>query len=116
VAFETKMDQAASMLKAVFDAFGQPVLVVADSWFGNDGLWSRLERGRGGDFELLSRLRSNLTLYAVLDALAPREQRGRPRKYGRRLGNVDHCAQAFKQEALSYRVWLYGKQRDLQAL
>lgn len=117
VAFETKMDQAASMLKAVFDAFGQPVLVVADSWFGNDGLWSRLERGRGGDFELLSRLRSNLTLYAMLDALAPREQprRGRPRKYGGRLGNVDYCAQAFKQEALSYRVWLYGKQRDLQA-
>jgi hypothetical protein len=117
VAFETKLDQAARMLKAVFDAFRQPLLVVADSWFDNDGLWSRLERGRGGDFELLSRLRSNLTLYAVLNALAPREQsrRGRPRKYGGRLGSVGRCAQAFKQDALSDRLWLYGKRRALQA-
>ena len=117
VAFETKMDQAAAMLKGVFEYFHQSVLVVTDSWFGNDGLWSRLERGRGGDFQLLSRLRSNLTLFALMCAVATGAQprRGRPRKYGARLGSVDQCALAFRQHAMTYRALLYGKQRDLLA-
>jgi hypothetical protein len=117
VAFETKMDQAATMLKAVFAHFGQPVLVVTDSWFGNDGLWSRLARGRDGDFQLLSRLRSNLTLYDLTPTPASGEpaRRGRPRKYGARLGSVDQCALAFRACAVTYRVLLYGKQRELLA-
>jgi len=90
VAFETKMDQAATMLKAVFEHFRQPVLVVTDSWFGNDGLWSRLARGEP-------------------------PQRGRPRKYGARLGSVAQCALAFRACAATYQVLLYGKQRELLA-
>jgi len=117
VAFETKMDQAATMLKAVFAYFGQPVLVVTDSWFGNDGLWSRLARGRDGDFQLLSRLRSNLTLYGLISTPASGKppRRGRPRKYGTRLGSVAQCALAFRACAVTYRVLLYGKQRELLA-
>jgi hypothetical protein len=42
--FDTKMAQNATMLKKVHMYFQQLGLVVADSWFGNDGLWSRLER------------------------------------------------------------------------
>ncbi|MEA3292351.1 MAG: transposase, partial [Pseudomonadota bacterium] len=88
VAFESKMAQAAAMLKGVFDHFQQPVLAVTDSWFGNDGLWSRLERGRTGDFHLLSRLRTNITLYDPAPRVPEGEKSppGRPRKYGRRLG------------------------------
>jgi hypothetical protein len=117
VAFETKMDQAATMLKAVFEHFRQPVLVVTDSWFGNDGLWSRLARGRGGNFQLLSRLRSNLTLYDLTPTLANGEppRRGRPRKYGARLGSVAQCASALRACAATYQVLLYGKQRELLA-
>jgi hypothetical protein len=117
VAFETKMDQAATMLKAVFEHFRQPVLVVTDSWFGNDGLWSRLARGRGGNFQLLSRLRSNLTLYDLTPTLASGKppRRGRPRKYGARLGSVAQCASAFRACAATYQVLLYGKQRELLA-
>jgi len=117
VAFETKMDQAATMLKAVFAHFGQPVLVVTDSWFGNDGLWSRLGRGRGGAFQILSRLRSNLTLYDVMHSPASgaSPRRGRPRKYGARLGSVAQCASTFRARAVTYRVLLYGKQRELLA-
>lgn len=117
VAFETKMDQAATMLKAVFEHFRQPVLVVTDSWFGNDGLWSRLARGRGGNFQLLSRLRSNPTLYDLTPTLASGKppRRGRPRKYGARLGSVAQCASAFRACAATYQVLLYGKQRELLA-
>ncbi len=105
------------MLKAVFAHFRQPVLVVTDSWFGNDGLWSRLARGRDGDFQLLSRLRSNLTLYDLMPTPASGEppRRGRPRKYGARLGSVAQCALAFRACAVTYRVLLYGKQRELLA-
>jgi hypothetical protein len=41
VSFESKMEQAAFMLKEVHNHYGQKVLAVTDSWFGNNGLWSR---------------------------------------------------------------------------
>lgn len=50
--FKSKMDQAATMLKEVFDFSRLPVLVISDSWFGNNGLWSHLDQGRNGDFHL----------------------------------------------------------------
>ena len=38
VPFQTKMAQVVEMLQSVAAAFsGSPVLVVADSWFGNAG-------------------------------------------------------------------------------
>jgi len=117
VSFESKMVQAAAMLKGVFDHFQQPVLAVTDSWFGNDGLWSRLERGRTGDFHLLSRLRTNITLYdpAPMVAAGGKRRPGRPRKYGRRLGSVEQCAAGCRARAQAYSVFLYGKQREVSA-
>ncbi len=46
--FETKMKQAATMIKEVRNYFHQSVLIVTDSWFGNNGLWFRLDRGSDG--------------------------------------------------------------------
>ena len=117
VTFETKMTQAASMLRSIYGFFQRPVLIVCDSWVGNDGLWSLLERGQKGDFHLLSRLRSNLVLYD----LAPVVPEGRaapvgaPRKYGERTGNTNECAEKYKDRAESYRVFLYGKRREVVA-
>jgi SRSO17 transposase len=117
ISFETKMKQAATMLKEVHKYFQQPVLVVADSWFGNDGLWSRLERGSEGCFHLLSRMRTNITLYDFAPVPVEGEKRkaGRPRKYGDRLGSVDECAASWKEKAQAYTVFLYGKQREVLA-
>jgi hypothetical protein len=117
VPFESKMDQAATMLKAVFMHYKQPVVAVTDSWFGNDGLWSRLARGRQGDFHLLSRLRTNITLYERAPVIAEGEKhpQGRPRKYGMRLGSVDQCASSYREQAKAYSVFLYGKQREVLA-
>ena len=43
VEFQSRMVQAVEMLKAVAAQFADtPVLVVADSWFGNNGLWRPL--------------------------------------------------------------------------
>ena len=116
VPFESKMEQAATMLKEVYDHYKQPVLAVTDSWFGNDGLWSRLNRGRDGAFHLLSRLRTNIILYDFAPVIAEGERpQGRPRKYGARLGSVDECAARYWGKAKVYTVFLYGKQREVQA-
>jgi len=117
IPFETKMDQAASMIKGVFFYYQLPVLVITDSWFGNNGLWSRLDQGRNGDFHLLSRLRTNITLYDHTPVIAAGEKRrrGRPRKYGERLGSVDQCAGPYRELTQIRSVFLYGKQRDVLA-
>ena len=60
VTFETKRVQAATMIQSIDAFFQLPVLIVCDSWFDNDGLWSLLERGQQGYFHLLSRLRSHI--------------------------------------------------------
>ena len=84
--------------------------------FGNDGLWSRLGRGREGCFHLLSRFRTNIILYDFAPVV-PEDERpqGRPKKYGDRLGSVDECAARYWDKAKSYTVFLYGKQREVQA-
>jgi len=112
LSFETKMEQAADMIRDVFDHFKIPVLVVTDSWFGNDGLWTRLGRGQSGDFHLLSRLRSNNTLYDPPSVPAHKRQ-GPPRKYGNRLGNTEQCATTYREQAQPVQVHLYGKQREV---
>jgi len=87
--------------------------VVADSWFGNDGLW-RPPGESAFTFELLSRLRANSTRYDLPMDRAP-GQRGRTRKYGRRLGSVSDCAVAYRDLACALSVFLYGKRREVWA-
>ena len=98
------MEQAVAMLKDVQAYYQQPVLAVTDSCFGNNGLWKPLERGAGGNYHLLSRMRTNITLYDFTFVLAPGENRsvGRPRKYGVRLVSVDECASKWIARAESY--------------
>jgi len=113
ITFETKMEQAVAMLKGLASCFvGAPILVVADSWFGNNGLWKPLHLYEGAKFEILSRLRSNITLY---DMPTPKKakQRGKQRKYGDRLGSVSECAEQFRHQAQPIEVFLYGKKREL---
>ena len=73
----------------------------------------KMDQGRNGDFHLLSRLRTNITLYAHTPVIAVGEKRrrGRPRKYGDRLGSVDQCAEFYRELAQTLSVFFYGKQR-----
>ena len=66
VVFQTKFAQAVRLigrLGAVLPA--APVLVVADSWFGNRGLFQPLRAALGPRAHLLSRLRVNSVLYDI---------------------------------------------------
>lgn len=115
VEFESKMEQAAVMLLDIQKHFKQRVLAVSDSWFGNNGLWSRIGRGEW-QIDLLSRLRTNIILYDFAPTLpaGKKAPRGRKRKYGSRLGSVDDLAKKYWDMAETYSVFLYGKQRDVQ--
>ena len=108
--FQSKMTQAVEMLCKVAAYFAPvPMVVVADSWFGNDGLHRPLQESTY-TFDLLSRLRSNIILYALPPPRSP-HQRGRTRKYGPRLGAVSQVAARYRERAQPVSVFLYGERR-----
>ncbi len=114
VIFQTKMAQAVAMLCSVAAHFVRlPVLVVTDSWFGNNGLFRPLQAS-AFTFNLLSRLRSNNHLHD-LPPQRNAHQRGRSRKYGEKLGSVSTLATAYREKAQTLSVFLYGKQREVLA-
>jgi hypothetical protein len=113
--FQTKLELAGQMLIGIGDYFpASPLLAVTDSWFGNQGLCRQVRKVLGDRFHLLSRLRCNNVLYAQPDRLLP-GQRGRRRKYGKRLGSVTAMAADVRPQAKTYTVNLYGKQREVCA-
>jgi hypothetical protein len=113
--FHTKLEQAAEMIIQLAQHFvGVPVTVVCDSWFGNNGLFKPVRKHLGTSFHLLSRLRSNSVLY-TLASKRTAKQRGRSRKYGRRLGTCAEMAATIKPKASCLRVFLYGHYRDVLA-
>ena len=113
--FQTKFEQSIEMLTEISKAFPDaPLLVVADSWFGNDGLYKPKRKTVGQHCHILSRLRVNNTLFA-LPTERQEHQLGRTRKYGQKMGNAATLAGEFRQRAITYSVNLYGKQRDVVA-
>ena len=85
--FETKFAQAVALIRRLGVVFPTvPVLVVCDSWFGNNGLLKPLRQELGPRAQLLSRLRTNAALYD-LPTRTPGVS-GRPRKYGARLDSA----------------------------
>ena len=115
VSFQTKLQQAVEMVILVAQHFaGVHIIVVCDSWFGNNGLFKPLRDKLGELVHLLSRLRCNTVLYSLPKNGASKKQ-GRPRKYGSRLGSCSEMAAAVMAYASTYHVFLYGKYRDVTA-
>ena len=115
VEFQSKHEQAVAMLcdvAAVF--FKSGILVVTDSWFGNNGLWKPLRKKLGKRAHMVSRLRSNNNLFDE-PHVPGKKKRGRPRKYGNRLGTSSSLAWEYKEQAQEYTVNLYGKARTIRA-
>jgi len=114
--FRTKLEQAAQMIIQIAHHFvGVPVTVVCDSWFGNDGLFKPVRKQLGDSFHVLSRLRSNTVLYSLAPTPCTKAKRGRPHKYGNRLGSCTEVAATSKPQASIHRVFLYGQYRDVLA-
>jgi len=115
IEFETKLEQAVSMIGQIATVFSHaPVTVVADSWFGNNGLYRPLHESLGPRFSLISRLRSNSNVFAQ-PAQRQEKMRGRPAKYGAKLGAASALAGKFKALARPYEVNLYGRVRTVVA-
>ncbi|MDQ6960136.1 MAG: transposase, partial [Mariprofundaceae bacterium] len=113
--FRTKLEQAVDMIAMLAAHFsGMSILAICDSWFGNKGLFAPARKLIGEAFHLLSRLRANIVLYAMPEDRGPGLP-GRPRKYGRRLGSTSEMAAMLRRKAVSLRVFLYSKQREVTA-
>ncbi len=113
--FESKLEQAATMITAIAAVFSAaPITVVTDSWFGNNGLFKPLRHQLGRRVNLLSRLRSNNNIFE-LPCPKGNRRAGRPRKYGAKLGTAASLAGEFKSLASEYTVNLYGRERTVVA-
>jgi hypothetical protein len=112
--FESKFTQAVRLIRSLAGVFPRaPILVVTDSWFGNNGLLKPLRRALGSRAHLLSRLRVNAVLHDLPVAVPGRA--GRPRKYGARLGSVKAMQTALRATARTYSLNLYGQVREVVA-
>lgn len=115
VSFQTKLDQAVAMLVEVANSFANAtILVVCDNWFGNDGLMKPARQQLGSRFNMLSRLRSNTVVHAQPEPRT-KPQRGRPSKYGIRLGSVSELASCYRNDAQEYSVQIYGNHQTILA-
>ena len=112
--FADKFAQAVVLIARLGAFFSQaPMLVVTDSWFGNNGLLKPLRERLGQRVHLLSRLRVNAALYAQPSPMPGRA--GRPRKYGERLGNAAELAAGMRTQAQTYTLHVYGALREVVA-
>ena len=115
IEFETKLGQAADMIIDIADAFRKkPIIAMTDSWFGNNGLWKPLHQKLGQRFNMISRLRSNNNVFDLPGSVT-RSGPGRPKKYGKKLGNASSLAESYNNLAKEYNVNLYGRIRTVSA-
>jgi hypothetical protein len=115
VEFQTKIEQAVEMITEISKVFDQDrIIAVTDSWFGNDGLWKPLSTLLGTRFHMISRLRANNNVFNLPEP-RPETGPGRPRKYGRKLGNTSVLANWLKPFGKQYSVNLYGRKRTVVA-
>jgi hypothetical protein len=115
IEFQTKIEQAVEMITEISKVFNQDrILAVTDSWFGNDGLWKPLSTLLGTRIDMISRLRANNNVFNLPEPQL-KTGPGRPRKYGRKLGNASVLANWLKPFAKQYSVNLYGRKRTVVA-
>ena len=116
IEFKTKLEQAVEMITEIAAAFGQtPITAVTDSWFGNNGLWQPMHDQLGKRFHMISRLRANNSVFQLLPGRELKKGPGRPRKYGKKLGDVSSLAAEFRSLARETDVNLYGRNRTVLA-
>ncbi len=115
IVFKTKYRHAVDMLKNIAFKFSvASLLVVSDSWFGNNGLLAPMRKEIGKISHVLSRLRSNNVIYAMPEKPSKKGV-GRAKKYGEKLGCTALLAAINCKHAIEYTVNLYGKMRSVLA-
>jgi hypothetical protein len=99
ICFQSEHEQAVDLLSCVATEFPESrIIVVADSWFGNNGLWGPLREKLGEQVHIISRLRANDNLFD-LPVVPLTRGKGRPRTYGDRLGTTSAMARAHQEQA-----------------
>ena len=113
--FQTKIEQMVAMVIKVSQFFQYPLLLITDSWFGNNGVFAPLRKQLGLRVHMLSRFRTNSNLFA-LPKVKTQKGRGRPKKYGKKRGTAKTLSSRLKSQAKRFSVFLYGKKREVSAV
>jgi hypothetical protein len=115
IEFKTKLEQAVNIITDIAGVFSETrILVITDSWFGNNGLWKPLRKKLDQRFHMISRLRSNNNVFD-LPCLSNKRGPGRPKRYGKKLGDTSSLATKYWHRANEYIVNLYGRTRTVEA-
>lgn len=109
--FSSKIEQACQMILTISTWTKSPLLVVMDTWFGNGKLYLPLKEKLGSRIHVLTMLRKNSMLYDFPDNTVPK--RGRPPKYGKKLGSIKRLAEQYKSNIRKVTSFVYGKQREM---
>jgi len=107
--FETKIDAAGRLIGNFAKTVSSEILVITDSWFGNNSLWKHL-CDLPVKVHILTRLRINSILYAFPDNSG--ERKGRKRKYGEKFKKITELA--LDMERLTGQFMIYGKIRKCE--
>jgi len=107
--FETKIDAAGRLIGNFAKTVSSEILVITDSWFGNNSLWKHL-CDLPVKVHILTRLRINSILYAFPDNSG--ERKGRKRKYGEKFKKITELALDMKR--LTGQFMIYGKIRKCE--
>ena len=106
--FATKIEIAAKLITEISSIVPAPVLVVCDSWFGNNSLMKEI-RKTASQFHILTRLRIDAVLYDYPRIVIGGKKRGRKPKYGRKLPKISEYSATLEQYEGEY--FIYGKKR-----
>lgn len=105
--FATKIEIAAALISEILEIAPAPLLIVCDSWFGNNSLMKEM-RKKTAQVHILTRLRIDSALYDY-PSLEKRNKRGRKPKYGKRLPSITEYAQQLERHEDEFLI--YGKKR-----
>ena len=107
--FETKIDAAGRLIGNFAKTVNSDILVITDSWFGNNSLWKHL-CDLPVKVHILTRLRINSVLYDFPDNSG--ERKGRKRKYGEKFKKVAELALDMERQTGQFMI--YGKIRKCE--
>lgn len=111
--FKNKIVLTQDMIKELASYHSHNILAIVDTWFGNFSLYEPMKKELGNRFHMLSMLRKNSMLYDFPE-ITNQKARGRPKKYGKKLGSVRDLAVELRDKVYTISTFIYGKAREVQ--
>lgn len=108
--FRTKIQLGAKLINELMSEFAYPILIVADSWFGNKSLAKDIGLNISEIVHILTRMRIDCILYEI--HVPQSKGKGRKRIYGNKLPKLTELSKTLERKTGTFLV--YGKERSVE--